>query len=77
MLFHERFNNKDAADLFHEALAEDPQNARAYLGLAMVSADGFDEKADGVRGEGDCAGSEAGGGARAAGEPAARGREAG
>jgi cellulose synthase operon protein C len=45
MLFHERFNPKDAADLFNEALAQDPQNAQAYLGLAMLSADGFDEKA--------------------------------
>jgi Flp pilus assembly protein TadD len=45
MLFHERFNNKDAADLFNEALAQDPANAQAYLGLAMLSADGFDEKA--------------------------------
>ncbi|HEY4381622.1 MAG TPA: tetratricopeptide repeat protein [Acidobacteriaceae bacterium] len=45
MLFHERFNNKEAADLFNEALARDPMNARAYVGLAMLSADGFDEKA--------------------------------
>jgi Flp pilus assembly protein TadD len=45
MLFHERFNNKDAADLFNEALKQDPGNAPAYLGLAMLSADGFDEKA--------------------------------
>ena len=45
MLFHERFNNKDAADLFNEALKQDPANAEAYLGLAMLSADGFDEKA--------------------------------
>ena len=45
MLFHDRFNNKDAADLFNEALAQDPGNAQAYLGLAMLSADGFDEKA--------------------------------
>ena len=45
MLLHERFNNKEAVDLFNEALAMDPNNARAYLGLAMVSADGFDEKA--------------------------------
>ena len=45
MLFHERFNNKDAADLFNEALAQDPANAQAYLGLATLSADGFDEKA--------------------------------
>jgi cellulose synthase operon protein C len=45
MLFHERFNNTDAADLFNEALAQDPGSAQAYLGLAMLSADGFDEKA--------------------------------
>jgi tetratricopeptide (TPR) repeat protein len=45
MLFHERFNSKDAADLFNEALAQDPGNAQAYLGLSMLSADGFDEKA--------------------------------
>jgi tetratricopeptide (TPR) repeat protein len=44
-LFHQRFNNKDAADLFNEALGQDPRNAQAYLGLAMLSADGFDEKA--------------------------------
>src|ERR1017187_8715797 len=45
MLFHERFNNTHAADLFNEALGQDPRNAQAYLGLAMLSADGFDEKA--------------------------------
>jgi tetratricopeptide (TPR) repeat protein len=45
LLLHERFNEKDATDLFHEALARDPANAEAYLGLAMVSADGFDGKA--------------------------------
>ncbi len=45
MLLHERFNDADAADLFHEALAKDPSNAEAYLGLAIVSADGFDGKA--------------------------------
>jgi cellulose synthase operon protein C len=44
-LLHERFNNKDAADLFNEALQKDPKNAQAYLGLALVSADGFDNKA--------------------------------
>jgi tetratricopeptide (TPR) repeat protein len=44
-LLHERFNNKDAADLFNEALERDPKNAQAYLGLALVSADGFDSKA--------------------------------
>lgn len=41
MLLHERFNDSDAADLFKEALAKDRSNADAYLGLAMVSADGF------------------------------------
>jgi cellulose synthase operon protein C len=45
MLLHERFNNSEAAGLFHEALAEDPSNAEACLGLAIVSADGFDGKA--------------------------------
>ena len=45
MLFHERFNDQEAVNLFNEALARDPQSAEAYLGLAMVSADGFDEKA--------------------------------
>ena len=45
MLLHERFNNAEAADLFHEALAKDPQNAQAYFGLALLSADGFDGKA--------------------------------
>jgi cellulose synthase operon protein C len=44
MLLHERFNNPDAVDLFNEVLAQDPANAQAYLGLAMVSADGFDGK---------------------------------
>jgi cellulose synthase operon protein C len=45
MLLHERFNNKDAVGLFNEALQRDPGNAQAYLGLAMVSGDGFDGKA--------------------------------
>jgi tetratricopeptide (TPR) repeat protein len=44
-LLHERFNNKDAADLFNEAIERDPKNAEAYLGLALASADGFDNKA--------------------------------
>jgi tetratricopeptide (TPR) repeat protein len=44
-LLHERFNNKDAEDLFTEALVDDPKSARAYLGLALVSADGYDSKA--------------------------------
>jgi Tfp pilus assembly protein PilF len=45
MLLHERFNDAEAADLFREALAKEPSNAEAYLGLAMVSAQGFDGKA--------------------------------
>ena len=45
LLLHERFNNKDADDLFAEALKLDPSSAEAYLGLATVSADGFDNKA--------------------------------
>ena len=44
-LLHERFNNTDAESLFKEALQRDPQNAQAYLGLALVSADGFDNAA--------------------------------
>src|SRR5262249_18021072 len=44
-LLYERFNNAESADLFREALAKDPNNAQAYLGLARVSADGFDGKA--------------------------------
>lgn len=45
LLLHERFNNKEAVDLFNEALQQDPNNAQAYLGLAVVSAAGFDSKA--------------------------------
>jgi tetratricopeptide (TPR) repeat protein len=45
MLLHQRFNNTDAVGLFREALQRDPRNAQAYLGLAIVSADGFDGKA--------------------------------
>jgi len=44
-LLHERFNDADAQDLFKEALARDPNNAPAYMGLALVSADGFDNRA--------------------------------
>jgi tetratricopeptide (TPR) repeat protein len=44
-LLHERFNNRDADALFKEALAQDPKSAAAYLGLALVSADGFDSHA--------------------------------
>jgi cellulose synthase operon protein C len=46
MLLHQRFNNTDAVGLFQEALKKDPKNAQAYLGLAIVSADGFDGKAE-------------------------------
>ena len=45
MLLHERFNNTDAVGLFREALQKDPKNAQAYLGLAVVSGEGFDGKA--------------------------------
>jgi len=45
MLLHERFNNAEADDLFNEALQRDPKNARAYLGMAVVSTYGFDNKA--------------------------------
>ncbi|GAC1421414.1 MAG: hypothetical protein NVSMB62_16310 [Acidobacteriaceae bacterium] len=45
MLLHERFNNAEAVDLFHEALKADPGNALAYVGLARVSSEGFDGKA--------------------------------
>ena len=44
-LLHERFNNSDSADLFHEALNKDPKNANAYLDLGILSADSFDGKA--------------------------------
>ncbi len=46
MLLHDQFNNADAQGLFQEAIKLDPMNAKAYLGLAQVSADGFDGKAD-------------------------------
>lgn len=44
LLLHERFNDSDAAGLFREALAKDPGNAQAYIGLALVSAEDFDGK---------------------------------
>jgi len=44
-LLHDRFNNSDAEGLFKEALSIDPKNAEACLGLALVSADGFDNAA--------------------------------
>jgi predicted Zn-dependent protease len=45
MLLHERFNDADAAGLFREALSQDPSDAEAYIGLALVSADSFNGKA--------------------------------
>ena len=44
-MLHERFNDQDAQDLFKEALAKDPNNSGAYLGLAVVSAGGFSDGA--------------------------------
>src|SRR6202163_895874 len=44
-LLHDRFNDPEAANLFSEALQRDPKSADAYLGLALVSAGGFDSKA--------------------------------
>jgi len=45
LLLHERFNQRDAADLFREALQKDPSSAEAYIGLARISADSFDGQA--------------------------------
>jgi cellulose synthase operon protein C len=45
MLLHERFNDTDAEGLFKEALERNPKDALAYYGLALVSADGFDNQA--------------------------------
>lgn len=45
LLFHERFNDVEAVNLFQEALTKDPNNASAYYGLALVSANGFDGRA--------------------------------
>ncbi len=42
LLLHERFNDSDAEGLFQEALAKDPTLAQAYVGMALVSEDGFD-----------------------------------
>jgi len=46
MLLHERFNDPDAAGLFHEALEKDPSLAKAYVGLSLVSAESFDGRAE-------------------------------
>jgi cellulose synthase operon protein C len=45
LLLHERFNDPEAADLFREALTKDPSHAEAYVGLAILSLNGFDGKA--------------------------------
>jgi tetratricopeptide (TPR) repeat protein len=44
-LFLERFQPPDAAKLFDEALKIDPNNAGAFLGFALVAAEGFESKA--------------------------------
>jgi len=41
-LFLERFNSKDALDLFTDALKQEPGNAGAYLGMAIESSESFD-----------------------------------
>jgi tetratricopeptide (TPR) repeat protein len=46
MLFYERSQPVDAVAEFNDALKQDPANAQAFLGLARLSADGFDEKAE-------------------------------
>ncbi|MGH9472477.1 MAG: tetratricopeptide repeat protein [Terriglobales bacterium] len=45
-LLQARFNDTDAEGLFQEALKIAPNDARAYFGMALVSADGFDGKAE-------------------------------
>ena len=45
LLFLERFNAPEAAKLFNEALAIEPKQADALLGLALVAADGFEAQA--------------------------------
>lgn len=44
-LLLERFNKPDALQLFQEALKIDPNNAGAYLGIALVSAEGYENQA--------------------------------
>jgi len=45
-LLAERFNAADAESLYLEALKLDPNNADAYMGLAELYADGFDEHSE-------------------------------
>ncbi|MFN7995158.1 MAG: tetratricopeptide repeat protein [Bryobacteraceae bacterium] len=44
-LYFERFQPADAMQLFQEALNIDPNNAGAFLGMALVAADAFESKA--------------------------------
>ena len=44
-LYLERYQPADAAQLFEEALKIDPNNAGAFLGFALVAAEGFESKA--------------------------------
>ena len=44
-LFLERFNKEEAANLFQEALEIQKDYAPAYVGMALVAADGFSAKA--------------------------------
>jgi len=41
----ERFNKTDSQDLFNEALEIDKDNAGAYMGMALIAAEGFSAKA--------------------------------
>jgi tetratricopeptide (TPR) repeat protein len=43
-LFKERFNPEEAAKLYQEALAINPKNTRAMLGLAEIAGENFDPK---------------------------------
>lgn len=45
-MFYERFNPADAQKLYEEALAIDPKNAHALLGMAQLAADNYDAKAN-------------------------------
>jgi len=44
-LFLERFNAPEASKLFNEALEIQPKRADAFLGMALVAADGFEAQA--------------------------------